>query len=108
MRIHDRQGIKHLLQLRVGLSPLRHNKTTYNFLNTPDDWCDCLCAPEDTKYFLLHCHLYILPRQKLNTSITDILAADQLHHLIDYINLYLYGHTTRSGFMNTSTYLYPQ
>ena len=42
--------------------------------------------------FLLHCHFYILPIQKLNTSISNIIAANQLHHLIDDINLYLYGH----------------
>ena len=37
--IHDPQGIKHLLQLRVGLNYLRH-KTTHNFLDVPIDWCD--------------------------------------------------------------------
>ena len=50
-------GIHDPIQLRVGVSPLRH-KTIHNFLNTPNDWCHCLCAPEDTKHFLLHCHLY--------------------------------------------------
>ena len=90
--IHDPLGTKYLLQLRVGLSPLRHHKKNHNFLDTPNDWCDCHCALEDTKHFLLNCHLYILPRQKLNTSIINILAANQLQHLFDDINLYLYGH----------------
>ena len=75
--VHDPQGIKHLFQLRVGLSPLRH-ETKHNFLVTPNDWSDYLCAPEDTKHFLLHCHLYLLPRQKLSTSISNILAANQI------------------------------
>ena len=48
--IHDPQGIKKLFKLQVGLSPPRH-KTTHNFLDTPNNWCDCLYAPEDTKHF---------------------------------------------------------
>ena len=44
------------------------------------------------KYLLFHYHLYILPRQKLDTSISNIPAANQLHHLADDIKLYLYGH----------------
>ena len=67
--IHDPQGIKHLLQLRVGLSPRRH-KTTHNFLDTPNDWCDCPCAPEDTKHFLLHCHLYYPDKNSILQSQT--------------------------------------
>ena len=47
--------------------------------------------PEDTKHFLLYCYLYLLPRKKLNTSISNILATHQLLHLVDDINLYLYG-----------------
>ena len=39
--IHDPLGIKHLFQLRVGLSPLRQHKNKHNFLDTPIDWCDC-------------------------------------------------------------------
>ena len=90
--IHDPQGIKRLLQFRVGLSPLRHNKNPHNFLDTPNDWCDCLCAPEDTKHFVFYCYLY--------TSISNILAAHQLLHLIDDINLCLYGHHSRRLYEN--------
>ena len=55
--IHDPQGIKYLLQLRVGLSPLRHHKTIHNFLDTPNDWCE---------HFLLYCYLYIYYPEKIS------------------------------------------
>ena len=103
--IHDHLGIKYLFQLRVGLSSLRHHKINYNFLDTPNDWCVCHCAPEDTKHFLLNCHLYILPRFKLKASITNILAANQLQRLVDDVKLYLYGHHSFSFYANKSILL---
>ena len=39
--IHDPEGLKHLFQLRVGLSPLRYHKHRHNFLDTPSDTCLC-------------------------------------------------------------------
>ena len=67
---HDPQGVKHLLQLRVGLSPLRHHKKpTISLIHpiigvivfvpqeTPSTFCYTVYIyiyyPEDTKHFLL-------------------------------------------------------
>ena len=50
--IHDPPNLKRLFQLRVGLSPLKCHKKRHNFIDTPNDWCDCHCAPESTKHFL--------------------------------------------------------
>ena len=45
--IHDPIGVKLLFQLRVGLSSLRFHKRCHNFVDTPNNWCDCHCAPEN-------------------------------------------------------------
>ena len=37
--IHDPLGLRYLLQLRVGLSSLRHHKKCHNFIDTPSDIC---------------------------------------------------------------------
>ena len=60
--IHDPIGLKYLFQLRVGLSPLKCRKSRHNFADTPNDWCDCHCAPEDIAHFLFVCERFSLPR----------------------------------------------
>ena len=58
--IHDNTGLKFLFQLRVGLSPLKVHKLRHNFIDTPNDICDCQTAPEDTSQYLFHCSLHAL------------------------------------------------
>ena len=81
--IHDALGIKLLYQLRVGLSPLKCHKKNHNFMDTQDDWCMCLPAPEDTQHFLLKCTLFSVQREKLILSVNNLLANTNLLHLID-------------------------
>ena len=90
-KLYDTLGIKILYQLRVGLSPLKCHKN-HNFMDTPDDWCICLSAPEDTQHFLLKCTLFSVQRVKLISSVNNLLANTNLLHLIDDYKLYLYGH----------------
>ena len=70
--INDRQGLKHIFQLRVGLSLLKSHKKSHNFIDTPSDWCECNSAPENTYHYLLQCHLFHFPRIELINSITSI------------------------------------
>ena len=95
-------GIKLLYQLRVGLSPLKCHKKNHNFVDTPNDWCDCLSAPEDTQHYLLKCTLFSIQRVKLISSVRNLLANTNLRHLINDYNLYLYGHRTLTNVTNKS------
>ena len=104
-KLHDALGIKLLYQLRVGLSPLKCHKKNHNFVDTPNDWCNCLSAPEDTQHFLLKCTLFSVQRVKLISSVSNLLANTNLHHLINDYKLYLYGHGTLSNDTNKSIIL---
>ena len=69
-------------------------------MDTPDDWCMCLSAPENTQHFLLKCTLFSVQREKLIISVNNLLANTNLLHLIDDYRLYLYGHHTLSNETN--------
>ena len=90
--IHGPVGLKFLYQLRVGLSPLRYHKYRHNFQDTPNSLCSCLLASEDTAHFLLSCPLYTTPRMVLLNSISHILDTNNLSHLSETIDVFLYGH----------------
>ena len=102
--IRDFSGLKSIYQLRVGLSQLKCHKRRHKFPDTPSDWCDCHCAPEDTHHFLLKCSLYTNARLKLISSVSSILTVD-LRHLLDDPHLYLYGHSSLTKPANTSIVL---
>lgn len=53
--IHDPKNIRILLQLRVGLSPLKHHKKCHKFQDTPSEICDCGLEAEDTIHFFTKC-----------------------------------------------------
>ena len=94
-----------LFLLRLGLSPLKWHKKRHNFADTPNDWCDCRSAPEDTSHFLLFCNLHDLPRVALRTSVSYILFHNNLQGLSDNIELYLYGHPSLSLIENKNIVL---
>ena len=94
--INDRQGLKHIFQLRVGLSLLKSHKKSHNFIDTPSDWCECNSAPENTYHYLLQCHLFHFPRIELINSITSIVSPYNLIDVIDNQVIYLYGHRSIS------------
>ena len=94
--INDRQGMKSIFQLRVGLNLLRSHKKRHNFTDTPSDWCKCKSAPENINHYLFHCNLFQVPRLKLINSVAVILSS---YNLIDEIHneeIYLYGHRSLS------------
>ena len=103
--IHDPIGVKLLFQLRVGLSPLKVHKKRHNFTDTPNDWCDCLCAPEDTFHYLLSCNHHDTVRLNLRDSVMRILVPKNLHSLSQNLELYLYGHSSLSFIENKTILL---
>ena len=71
--LHDSIYLRHLFQLRVGLSYLRYHKLRHNYADTPSDICICQRGFEDTSHFLLFCPLYITHREILTARVNEIL-----------------------------------
>ena len=90
--IFDPEGLKHLFQLRLGLSPLRSHKNRHNFLDTPSDMCLCKTGAETTEHFLFRCPFYISKRLVLAENVVPLLPPHNLAFLQNDTNLYLYGH----------------
>ena len=92
--IHDRDGIRWIYQLRIGLSPLRSHKHKHNFISSPSPVCLCTLAEETTTHFLLECITYNANRQVLFTKIDPILFLNDLVNLTNNNKRYilLYGH----------------
>ena len=109
-KLHDALGIKLLYQLRVDLSTLKCHKKNHNVMDTANDWCAFLWAREDTQHYLLKCTLFSVQRVKLISTVTNLLANTNFHHLINDYKLYLYGHHTLTNDtnknINLSTILY--
>ena len=103
--INGIHGLKYIFQLRVQLSALKCHKKHHNFIDTPVDWCDCHCAPEDTAHYLFHCSFYRNPRLKLYDTVLNILNEKMIGHLSMDVNLYLYGHRVLTCAENTQILL---
>ena len=89
--VHDVDGVRHLFQLRVGLSALRSHKKSHNFKDTPDDRCSCGIGTETTKHFLLDCLYYKAQREKLLTTVNPIISSLSPHTDHDLAEILLYG-----------------
>ena len=90
--VHDPRCLRHLFQLTVSLSPLRSHKNRHNFIDTPSDTCHCNQGSEDSKHFLFPCPSYITQRATLAISAKEVLLRNNLNHLKNQSQLYLYGH----------------
>ena len=93
--IHDPISLRHLFQIRVGLSKLREHKKCHNFADTPSDLCLCKSGIENTDHFLLQCTFYNSLRAKLRTNVLSILSRNELNFDLSS-NLLLYGHESLS------------
>ena len=85
-------ALRYLLQLRVGLSPLRYHKKRHHFLDTPNDTCLCNAGVETVEHFLFRCSFYASKRLVLTQTVVPILINHNLAFLQNDVNLYLYGH----------------
>ena len=52
---HNPKGIKLLIRLRVGLSPLHEHKFKHSFQDTLNPICNCGEDIETTSHYLLYC-----------------------------------------------------
>ena len=85
-----------VFQLRLGLSPLRSHKCRHEFDDTPSEKCLCNIGVEDTKHFLFKCPFHATKRASLATEVVPILIRNNLNHLSEDENLYLYGNDSLS------------
>ena len=90
-QIHDPLHLRHIFQLRVGLSHLRSHKKRHNFADTLTDKCLCKQGIEDTRHFLLLCPFYVTHRENLLNCVTGILNKNGKHLNNDH-SILLYGH----------------
>ena len=90
--IHDHLGLRYIFQLRVNLSPLRSHKKRHKFPDTPSEICVCNLDIENIRHFLFECPYYATQRVTLAVSVIDILLRNNLNHLGNQSELYLYGH----------------
>ena len=103
--IHDPLGLRYIFQLRVKLSPLRNHKRHHNFADTPSEIRECNQDIEDTRHFLFECRRYARHRAILAIRIIEILQQNNLNHLGNLPELYLYGHKSLNVTDNKSIVL---
>ena len=103
--IYDPQGIRWLYMLRLGLSPLRNHKMRHNFADTPVDLCLCKTGIEDTEHFLFKCPFFASSRMALASTVILILIQQNLAHVGNSVETYLYGHVSLSEDDNRSILL---
>ena len=90
--LSDRQGLKWIFQLRVGLSHLKSHKFNHNFNDILSDACSCSSSSENTYHFFLVCLNYNLIRVDLFKEIKSILLTKNINFdNINLVNLLLYG-----------------
>ena len=94
--VHDPVGLRYPFQLRVSLSPLRSNKGRHNFVDISSDICHCDQGVENTYHFLFIWPTYVTQRAILVTGVNEILLKNNLNHLVNQSQLYLYGHDSIS------------
>ena len=83
--------LRHLFQLRVGLSHLRHHKKRHKFADTPSDKCLCKNGVEDTHHFLITCTFYTRHRNVLLACVETVLQKYDLD-VTNLVEVLLYGH----------------
>ena len=99
--VADRNGVRRLAQLRVGLSDLRHHRNNHHFVNCPDATCACSQGLETTEHFLLGCSRFTLQRNVLMASLSQLLPNVDFSTFPSLANLLLYGSKYFSFYTNT-------
>ena len=90
--IHDPLGLHYLFQLRVRLSPLRNHKKHHAFADTPSEICECNQNIDATSHCLFECRRYAKHGASLPATVIEILQRNNLNHLGNLAEVYLYGH----------------
>ena len=72
----DKNGLRYLTQLRLGLNPLNYYKFNHNFRDTHDPICESNDGIEDAEHFLLNWHEFIHIRNTLMSNVSQNINVD--------------------------------
>ena len=98
---NDKNGIRRIAQLRVGLSDLRAHRNNHHFVNCPSATCVCALGDETTEHFLLGCNRFDSQRTILFSSLANISPAIDFTDTHALSHLLLYGSKDLSFYANT-------
>ena len=84
--------LRHLFQLKLGLSQLRYHKKRHGFKDTATDKCICKNGIEDTHHYFFLCPFYDNHRLVLTSEIENILHDNEITEFDFSVDLFLYGH----------------
>ena len=90
--IYNPALLRHLFQLRLGLSQLRYHKKRHGFKDTATDKCICKEGTEDTHHYFFLCPFYDNHRLVLTSEIEKILHDNEITEFNFSVELLLYGH----------------
>ena len=89
--IDRKEQLKHIFQIRVGLSPLNKHKYLHNFENCNLGLCKELDGVEDPFHFFFECKKYIPERKMLFFTIFKATDINLLTYKRDKLDLLLFG-----------------
>ena len=98
---NDKNGMRRIAQLRVGLSDLRAHRNNHHFVNCPSATCVCALGDETTEHFLLGCNRFDSQRTILFSSLANISPAIDFTDTHALSHLLLYGSKDLSFYANT-------
>ena len=88
-----------------GFGSSKKPQRRYNFANTPSGICECNQDIEDTSHFLFECPRYATHRANQVVKVIDILQRNNLNHLGNQLELYLYWHRSLNPIDNRTIVL---
>ena len=98
----DKNGLRHLTQLRVDLNPLNFYKFDHNFLDTLDPMCKVHDGVENVEHFLLNCQEFVYIRNTLMSNVSQKISFDILSFKPEtIIKILLYGNKSYNNDINT-------
>ena len=103
--IVERDKIRYITLLRMGLSPLREHKFNKNVKDTSDPFCRVCGIIESMEHFLLHCNAFCLVRSTLVQNVSNNLGYDLLNiPNKKKIEVLLYGDSNLEGELNRKVF----
>ena len=91
LKVHILSLVRPKVKSTLG-NTIRNHKRRYNFADTLSGICECNQDIEDTSHFLFECPRYATQSANLAVKVIGILQKNNLNHLGNLLELYLYGH----------------
>ena len=99
--ISDKEGVKLLTRLRLGLSHLNKHKFLHGFIDTVNPMCSCNTEEESSTHYLLRCPNFTQIRIHLMNEIINIKPSLNLLNDDSLSQILLYGDRVSDNETNT-------